>query len=236
MIIDPYRYAAGGVQIEYLGAHSLALVSGNTYGVSGVSFGEASADREIVVLVHYAVGNSPTPTLSSGALGGVSADIRVDRSETNMQGYLTTAQRKGVAVIAANVPSGATGDVSITFSRSVSATVRVYRLRGLASRTPTDAETAVVSSPSTACTAALDVLEGGALLVIATTFTTASSYLSVAGFTADSTTAELLTNCWAVAGSHAVLADETGREATVTNTTSIGSGIKKTLLAAASFR
>ncbi len=120
---------AGGIpEIAFLQA-TIDLVNASTFTFSGESFGDAAADRHIVVGV---AGRDTNGTLgiTSVTIGGVAADQRV--FETNSQG--------GNAIYTAFVPDGATGDVVIVSSSGdwSECSIGVWRLVGLASIIPVD--------------------------------------------------------------------------------------------------
>ena len=82
------------------------------YTFANVSFGSAASDRFIIVQV-AARGVGTTRTLNSATIGGVSATISVQLSNTS--GGNTTVS----AIIIAAVPNGTTGDVVLTFDTTM---------------------------------------------------------------------------------------------------------------------
>lgn len=140
------------------GAHIIANVATNlsykdteidhtdlsSYTFSSKSIGDAHSKRFVVVSVGFvdistsmSVGDGP----SSVTIGGVSATLIQKASEKNGSGYLT-----GASLWIAQVPTGATADVVVNFSETVSnCAVMVYRLVH-ATGTPLDSGSAQHSS------------------------------------------------------------------------------------------
>ena len=112
--------------LEYLSVQ-LDNVDRTTYTFSGVSIGTASSDRRIIVTV----GNTNTTLISSATVGGVSATIIVQRVSGGGNAF--------AGVLIANVPTGTTADIVITFAAGVSnCKAGVYSSTGLLSDTATD--------------------------------------------------------------------------------------------------
>ena len=114
---------------------SVSTADSTAYTFSSQDFGEAAANRYIVVTAGgYDTGNE---TVSSITIGGVAATIAVQ-----VTGNFVTA-----AIAIAKVPTGATGDVVVTFSGGMqNAGIGVYRLINLQSATATDTGTDIAES------------------------------------------------------------------------------------------
>lgn len=90
-----------------------------TYSFSSVSFGTATADRQIYIVCTTGASGGATRTVSSATIGGETASVVVQTS--------TATGGKDVAIIKASVPSGTSGTVSITFSGAcLRAAISVY--------------------------------------------------------------------------------------------------------------
>lgn len=114
---------------------------------SAADFGAEDPSRAVVVAI-TALG-STSKTVSSVTIGGVSATIIRQQSDSDWTG----------AIAAAMVPTGATGDVDITLSGNASkVTVAVYRIIGLSSVTPKDSDSVAASSGLTVDTEPQGVL------------------------------------------------------------------------------
>lgn len=165
----------------------------------------------ILVAVHWLSSNPRT--LSSATIDGVSA-TEVATATGDVGGGTV-----GVSLIAANLPAGGIGDVSVTFSGSVdNCEIGAYRLRNFVSLTPSSTPGELgwnSSAPNTRSTSA-DVLAGGLYLVASSVFhsggtTVLSGVINSYDFDFDSA------NVYhANGGFEVVEADTIGKTATVT--------------------
>jgi hypothetical protein len=125
-----------------------------TYTFSSLDFGAATAGRYIIVgIAARAVGAGRT--LDSVTIGGVSATLIANSpvSDTNIS-----------SLAIANVPTGTTGDVVVTFNAAMGRCGIVWwRAPSLVSATPTDTGT----SAADPATDTLTVAAGGFLVVVA---------------------------------------------------------------------
>lgn len=118
-VINPYAFAGPTFEFAYLGAYTDAA-NLTTYTFNSVDFGVADANRHIVVAFASRAGN--LFTVSSASIGGVSATIDVQASQSGSGG--NTA-----AIIRANIATGTSGTVSVTLSAgSARAAIGVYRI------------------------------------------------------------------------------------------------------------
>ncbi|MDN5932871.1 MAG: hypothetical protein L0I24_17695 [Pseudonocardia sp.] len=129
---------AGGAPVppEYLGISSKDTKE-TTSTFAGRAFGDAAAERVLIaVITHNATDSS---TVSSATIGGVAATIDAQTAD------------KGTAVLRAEVPTGTSGDVVVTYSNNQAGpgrTCALYRLEG----TVTVASTGTsLSTPGGAC-------------------------------------------------------------------------------------
>jgi hypothetical protein len=134
--------------------------SGVTKTFSSVSLGQARSDRLIVVVVGAIRGDSTGQRrIASATIAGISANI-----VSNTNPYQNTV----AAIIYAEVPTGATGDVVITFEgnsgsnvMSADATIGVYAIYDAKSTTPIDSD---YSSATTTPSITLDTAARGAAI------------------------------------------------------------------------
>lgn len=113
----------------------------NAYTFSAQNLGTASADRYIIVSAFGRKAGAST-TISSITIGGVSATI-VKQVTNNV----TNTDVAGLAIAA--VPTGATGDVVVTFGASmVRAAIGLWSATGLVSATPTDTGSSTANAPT----------------------------------------------------------------------------------------
>lgn len=128
----------GGATVVYGGAPPTKVLtyqsspaaagSGATPSFTSVGIGTASASRVVHVLITGAAG---TRTISSVTIGGVTATQNVVHQSSN-----TTA-----AIYSAQVPTGTTATIAITWSGSQSGTgISVWTSTGLSSATANDAQ------------------------------------------------------------------------------------------------
>ncbi len=120
-----------------------ATANESEYTFSSMDFGAAAADRQIVAFVS-ARSASGSETISSVTIGGVTAtEIEQQTSGNNKSGLYI-----------ANVPTGTSGDVVVTYSATqLRSACALYRLTGLSSATPHDSvsgssETVDVDAPA----------------------------------------------------------------------------------------
>lgn len=149
-----------------------------TYTFSSQNLGTADADRYIAVGI-VARGTSPV-TVSSATIGGVSATISVQTTNTT-PGYNIAA------IIIAAVPSGTTGDIVVTFSAGVlRCGIAAYRLVGIDSITPADTGTSVANAPTTSLDIAANGVGIGMAMTQASTTTTWTGLTEDSDFTPES--------------------------------------------------
>lgn len=136
----------------------------NSYTFSSQNLGTAAADRYIVVAIATRKSGATT-TISSVSVGGVSATIVVQQSNT-----VTNTCVSGIAIAA--VPSDTTGDVVVTFGASVlRCGIALYRADNLFSATAFDTDNSAVQDP----TVSLDIPGPGFAIGTATTGTATST-------------------------------------------------------------
>ncbi len=113
----------------------------NVYTFSAQSFGPESSDRHIIVTVVSRKSGAST-TISGITIGGVTATIV--RQVTNT---VTNTDVAGIAI--ASVPTGATGDIVVTFGATmVRCAIGVYIARNLTSITSSDNDSSTAADPT----------------------------------------------------------------------------------------
>ncbi|MPY72880.1 MAG: hypothetical protein GEU87_01335 [Alphaproteobacteria bacterium] len=137
------------------------------YTFAAKAIGAADAGRVVAVSIHGRTGTSGK-TILSVTIGGVAATQRVFA-----EGGPGTV-RNQCAVWTANVPTGTTADVVVTWSAEVvTCAITVYRLE-ISSETPTDTATDILDTAEV-LTLNLDVAAGGIIIAAATNGVAASS-------------------------------------------------------------
>lgn len=101
----------------------------SSYTFSGLSLGAAASDRRIIVSAHSRESSAGVTSLPTAVtIGGVSAAKIVEQTILDSPGSNVSS---GVALWWAAVPTGATGDVVVTYDGSqLRGAVSVYRLTG----------------------------------------------------------------------------------------------------------
>ena len=129
---------------------AVSATNATTYTFSGKSFSVASSDRKVVVSI-CASGNLADPIISTVTIGGVTAAVVVSLHGTPAtQDYL-------MALWQAAVPTGATGDVVVTFTGQIgSCGIGIWAVYGAAT-----AASDTDSSGSDPATVSLDVPASG---------------------------------------------------------------------------
>jgi hypothetical protein len=126
-----------------------------TYSFASQSFGAEASDRYMLVGVGWREASANDRTLSSASIGGIAADIL-------SQAHIGAG---GIAIIGAEVPTGETGTVSITFNTTNSrCMIAVGRATGIdfSSAFDTAEESVSLSGEETSTlTADLNVAEDG---------------------------------------------------------------------------
>lgn len=113
----------------------------NAYTFAAQNLGTEASDRYIVVTVNGRKAGATT-SISSVTVGGVAATIAVQRVNT-----VTNTSVAGIAIAA--VPTGATGDIVVTFADTLArCAIGAYRIDNLFSATAYDTDSSVSADPS----------------------------------------------------------------------------------------
>jgi hypothetical protein len=177
----------------------------STYTFTAQNLGTAAAGRYIVVAISSRKAGAAT-TITGVTIGGVTATI-----VTQVANTVTNTNVAGIAIAA--VPTGATGDIVVTFGASMArCNIGVYRVDNLLSATPYDTDTSIANNPSVG----LDVPYGFAIGVGTTAVNGAST--TWAGLTEDYDAVSEVAQVYTGA-SVDLLTAEAGRTMTATFTT-----------------
>lgn len=115
-----------------------------TYSFTSQSFGDEASDRQIIIAVN-GYRSTAQADLSSATIGGVSATLSASRVSANDVS----------AIFIANVPTGTTGTVSVTFGTDqTEAAIAIYRATAT-STTATNAGSEVNEDPISATIASI---------------------------------------------------------------------------------
>lgn len=123
---------------------------------SSFAFGAAAAGRQIVVGIAQTEPTGTVPSITSVTIGGVTA--------TQLFSYQSAGAQGAVAIYAAAVPSGTSGNIVVNYSDSMKTTsVFLWRVTGADISAPHDTATDYNSDP---LTASIDCEAGGAIFAI----------------------------------------------------------------------
>jgi len=197
---------------EYRGSKSSGNSTSATHTFTACDFGSAIAGRYVFAVVVFYATSSKTVT---GATFGGNTGLVLHQYAFSMGGsyYLH------VALVAAQVDTGTTGDVVITLNSSAALQLKscgTYKVLGLQSLTPVDTAVGGWSTAGGAKSLTADVLDGGLLFdcQMALNGTAFQSYSYTAGATLDDDVA-INSNHNMVCGSAELTADETNRTVTM---------------------
>ncbi|MFG1333976.1 hypothetical protein V5F41_22330 [Xanthobacter autotrophicus] len=147
---------AASPALEYRASYVLTA-DASSYTFSGCDFGGADAAREIFILI--SAGGVAATAVSSVTIGGVAASLGTP--------YFVAGPNTLISVARALAPSGAAGNVVVTFNGSCAdAAIAVYRAvnRVASGAGHVDMATVTASSVTSAALTGLDVPAGGFVL------------------------------------------------------------------------
>jgi hypothetical protein len=174
-VINPYSFGGDNITSLSFIESKTSTADATTYTITGVGFGAADFNRRVVVGFASRSGNAGH-SVSSATIGGITATVLAQHTANVGGGHSL------VALIAADVPTGASGTVAVTLSNgAVRAIIGVYRI--LANNALVVANSASSSATATSTNVTVSV-EKGALLAVAITFTTGPT-LSFSGIAND---------------------------------------------------
>lgn len=155
--------AGGDLAVSYVSGIGDGGANGTSHSYAGAALGAEAADREIFVVIIASRGGSLNTTISSASIGGVAATIE---TPTTISGGVGGAQ---VFMFHAQVPSGTTGTVAVTFAHNVGVKgLGVYRVTGRAVAGAAASDFAFAQNTGTSTTqnvTGVDVPAGGAALL-----------------------------------------------------------------------
>tara|TARA_R100001244_G_scaffold20005_1_gene20722 strand:+ start:56 stop:769 length:714 start_codon:yes stop_codon:yes gene_type:complete len=160
--------AAGKTAVAYSFTDS-GITAGNasSFTFSSMAYGTADDSRIIAVTVSAGFSNV-YGAISGVTIGGVTATIIVQG--TNQEGGTSSIDTSTTGIVAAAVPTGTSGDVVVTLSRTTNSSNRgcgigVYRLTGPGVVAANDTATAGINSCSNqTLTVSVDTEEDGAAI------------------------------------------------------------------------
>ena len=162
-----FVFIGGNAALTFLQSEATQVATQTVYTFTDANIGPAAADRYVVVCITGSAGTSGR-SLSSVSIGGSAATLDANAASS------VPASTTSIAAIARRlVAAGTTATVVATFSADMLiGYCHVYTLTHALSATPNDTQT-TVSGPGTATSLSdtIDVLQGGALLVTASSAT-----------------------------------------------------------------
>lgn len=193
-----------------------------------VSFGDEASGRKIIVAVHLAAGSGSGPVLSSPTIGGVAATIFDG-------GTVSDVNDVGVRWIGAEVPTGTSGNVQLTFSTTTAVRLGVWRMTDAESLTKTDSDPTTWGSTESPQTITTNVTGGGVQFAAASVLQDGGSFGFTAGISATDYNQSITgSSIIRIAGGFELItSDEVGRAATLAKS---GGGAWRGALAGVSFR
>ena len=212
-VISPYMIGPPDAEVEYLTGTDLSASSSPS---GTINFGTATADRRIIVNVHF-VSAGGSPAMSSGTIGGVSATIHTQIATTSGDDFV----RRGIAIISAIVPTGTSGTLAMSFNTSVTCRVEPYRTKGLVTGPTDSASIKGNATHTTPQTVQVDVLKGGVIIAAGNAQSGGSD--TVTGATKDYNFLSITANNYVTGASLIPTADELNRSISLTRTSG-GSG------------
>lgn len=219
--------AAPAATITFAGNKATDGSAHSVHTLTAVPFGADDATRRIFIVVSVRGSAGPDVILSSATIGGIAATTVASKIYNAGGSTLSHA----VYVLAATVPTGASGTVVLTFPNNVWVYLGSYRVTNLISITPTDTESGNLTAGTT-ISLTPDVQKDGILIAGAHFFSAKSMLLSV-GATQDYSVL-FSTTRYAVGGSLAVTATQATRTVTFSrSSTSDGLAATGTCLAVA---
>jgi hypothetical protein len=159
--------------ISYLGAYTPSI--GTVVTQTGVNFGAAASQRLIIVAVHYNAASGGL--ITSATIGGVSVPTIIPGLQLG-----SSSPFLNVSLIAAYVPTGTSGTISIAFNGSSLAYLFVYQAQNIQNASPVDSSAVISSTSPTSTTCNLKA--NGIVLAIATTLVVSSPF-TFSGVTED---------------------------------------------------
>jgi hypothetical protein len=157
LVVDPHRYSRLRIDLMMAGALSSGPVG--TLRWASAPFGDPASDRELV-LVYWAQRASATvPVIASREIGGQTADVHVE--DLTYTGNVS-AGTVVVGIASVKEATAATsGLVEFVFTEGMSMQGALYRVTGLASRTPHDTALGVMDGSAADMTETISLPIGG---------------------------------------------------------------------------
>ena len=224
-----YIDGGGPVEVEFVDLHDAGTVLAGGGTVSSVPFGDAASGRKIVIAVHAFSASGGDPVLTAATIGGVTASIFTGDALT------PDTIDPSVWLIAAEVPSGTSGNVGLTFSDAVGVYLGIWRMTDAESLTSTDTPGLVVFGSTTSSQSVnIDVEERGVQFAAASVLHAGGTESFTAGISIPDYIQQFGTGDGDVMGGFELItADEANRVATIAMS---GGGNWRGVFATVSFR
>jgi hypothetical protein len=147
MIMNPYRFSVAAATIAFTD-HAVDATNQTTYTFTNRAVSTAAANRKVVVAA--SAGSGSNPTVSSMTIGGIAASLVTGAKIGNVA--------EAVEFWQADVPTGTTATIAVTWSGGLSSCgIQVFAVYG-ASAAATDTDTNSSANPTVV---AIDVPAGG---------------------------------------------------------------------------
>jgi hypothetical protein len=205
----PTVEAETAAEVEYLGLSAFA--SASTSHTIAVPFGNVDERRKIIVAVHIAAGPDTGPVLSSPSIGGVAATVFE-------AGTIAGVNDVGVRWIGAEVPSGASGNVQLTFNTSTAVRLGVWRLVSGKSLAKIDSDVLTWNGSGATRTVTTNTLRGCVQFAAASILFDGGSFSFTSGITSSGYNQSITGSSTAriTGGFELISADEADRPITLT--------------------
>lgn len=155
MFIYPLWQSSAALTSAYKGNGSAGSTTPKTY--TAFDIGAASSDRLVIVVVPSSGGGAGR-NISSITIGGVTATLHTNQS--------TGGGQTSICLASANVPTGTTADIVITWSAAPTTQgLMVWTLSGYSSATPYSSYGNADASSASTKVATLNTVAGGILFV-----------------------------------------------------------------------
>lgn len=150
------------IDVSFVGLSS--IFGASTSQSIPVSFGAAALGRKIVVALHATATSGNNPNLLSASIGGISASI----PDGDLESPGVTFDN-GIWWIVADVPSGTSGNVGMTFSSACAGRLAVWQMRNALSPTKVGSDALAFQTIGGSRTVNADVEGQGVFFGAATT-------------------------------------------------------------------
>jgi hypothetical protein len=163
-VINPYVFAAGGLEAEYISTLYRSSINATTYTFTSESIGTADANRHLVFTTSNRHGFG-TGRVTAISVGGSSCTVDLSQQNPN---------RRHVGVFSIAYPSNSTADIAVTTDGPIqNITVSIFRVISPALSVDSTAFAFGATSP---VSQSIDVTGGGIIFMTASSGTGNASY------------------------------------------------------------